>query len=101
MTTRDAFVQKVKSRLDQWNAEVDKLEAKASEAAADKRIQYKDQIQAIKERKADIQGRLKKLMDAGEDAWDELKSGIEKAMESAETPQSARFEAKEEAEAVH
>ena len=34
-TTRDAYVQKVKAKLDEWNAEIDRLEAQARQKEAD------------------------------------------------------------------
>ncbi|MFO8090271.1 MAG: hypothetical protein R6U13_10575 [Desulfatiglandaceae bacterium] len=33
-TKRDAYVQQMKARMDEWNAEIDKLKAKADQAKA-------------------------------------------------------------------
>ena len=40
MSKKDEYVAKLKSQLDEWNAEVKKWEAKAKGAHADMRSQY-------------------------------------------------------------
>ena len=37
---RDAYVQKLKAKMDEWNAEIDKLAAKADQADAETKIKY-------------------------------------------------------------
>lgn len=47
MSEKDAYVEKMKAKLDEWNAEIDKLQAKAKQAEADAEIQYNDEISAL------------------------------------------------------
>lgn len=82
MSTRDAYVAKIKAQIDQWNAEIDKFQALARQAAADVRIDYEEQIANLKGRRAALEERLANLQQAGDDAWEELKDGTEKALMS-------------------
>ena len=46
--TRDAYVEKMKAKLDEWNADIAKLEAQAKQKEADARVSYQDQIETLK-----------------------------------------------------
>ena len=50
MSERDAYVEKMKAKLDEWNAEIDRLEAKARGAEADARLRYNKQIESLRTR---------------------------------------------------
>lgn len=79
---RDAFVQIIKARIDEWNAEIDRLQARAEQAEADVRIEYHDQIQELKNYRDDARKKLSRLQQAGEGAWEDLKAGVELAFEA-------------------
>lgn len=40
MDEKSAYRQKLEARLDKWRAEIDELQAKASEASEDARLEY-------------------------------------------------------------
>ncbi len=79
---RDAFARKVKARIDEWNAEIDRLEARAKQAEADARIDYHDEIQELKNHRDEARKKLRKFEQAGEGAWEDLKAGVEMAYEA-------------------
>jgi uncharacterized coiled-coil DUF342 family protein len=79
---RDAFVQKIKARIDEWNAEIDRLKARAEQAEADARIEYHDEIQELKNYRNDARKKLDKLQHAGEGAWEDLRAGVEMAFDA-------------------
>ncbi len=79
---RDAYVKKVQAKLDEWNAEIDRLEAKAESAAADARVQYEEQIAKAKASRDDLRQKLGEIRKAGDEAWQELKSGLDQAWDS-------------------
>ena len=79
---RDAYVEKMKAKLDEWNAEIDKLEAKARQAEADARIGYHKQIDTLKEKRTNLSKRFDDLRQSGESAWKDMKSGVELAANS-------------------
>jgi uncharacterized coiled-coil DUF342 family protein len=74
--TRDAFVKKMKAKLDEWNAEIAKLEAKARQHEADAQKEYYQQIDALKEKRRSTEADLAKMQTAGESAWEDLKAGV-------------------------
>ncbi|MCG5513559.1 hypothetical protein [Ectothiorhodospira shaposhnikovii] len=81
MSQREAHIEKLKARLDEWNAEIHKLEAKAQAAQADMKIQYEEQLSAMREQRDKARERMHELQDASEDAWEHMREGMESAWE--------------------
>ena len=79
MTNRQPYVEKLKARIDEWSAEIDKLEARAREARADARIEYDKTIAHLNALKTETRERLDEIRNAGESSWEELKDGADKA----------------------
>lgn len=79
MDEKSAYRQKLEARLDQWRAEIDKLQAKAVEASADARLEYDKQIKALRNQQEEARQKLNELDDASSEAWKDLKSGLQKA----------------------
>lgn len=82
MSNRDAYVQKMKARLDEWNADIDKLAAKAEAAEADAKIAYQAQVENLRTKHAEAGQKLEELGAASEGAWEDMRSGIESAWQS-------------------
>jgi uncharacterized coiled-coil DUF342 family protein len=78
---RKAFIDKLTTQLREWDAEIDKLEAKAQKAKADVKVEYNQQVQELKQKRDAAQNRLAEAIKAGDEAWDELKSGADKAFD--------------------
>ena len=51
---RDAYVQKLKAQLDEWNADINKLEAKSHQAEAGAKIEYHKRIADLRERLKEV-----------------------------------------------
>lgn len=79
---REVYVEKMKAKLDEWNAEIDKLEAKSRQAEADAKKVYQKQIESIKEKRRETRVNLDEMRQAGEGAWQDLKAGVENAAAS-------------------
>ena len=79
---RDEYLQQLKTKLDEWNAEIDVLEEKAGRLAAEAKQRYDKQIEEAKARRDELQDKLAELTQAGDAAWDDLKSGIDLAWEA-------------------
>jgi uncharacterized coiled-coil DUF342 family protein len=84
MTDKDAYVQKLHAKLDEWNAEIDKLKAKADKAEAEFRIEYEKEIENLRKRRKEAEIKLTEVRQAGEGAWEDLKSGVQNAWDSME-----------------
>jgi uncharacterized coiled-coil DUF342 family protein len=84
MTDKDAYVQKLHRKLDEWNAEIDRLKARGDQAEAKGRAEYHKQIQELTERRQAAQKKLEEMRQAGESAWEDLKSGVQNAWDAME-----------------
>ncbi|HVL35322.1 MAG TPA: coiled coil domain-containing protein [Burkholderiales bacterium] len=72
----------MKAKLDEWNAEIDLLSAKADAAHADSRIAYQKQMETLRRRREEAGAKLKELQTASEDAWESLRKGMESAWDA-------------------
>jgi hypothetical protein len=79
---RDAYVQKMKEQLDQWNAEAAKWEAKAQDAQATMKAEYEKQLNLLNSRRDEAMYQLKLLQGASTDAWQEMMKGTDQAVKS-------------------
>ncbi|EXJ14803.1 sll1863 family stress response protein [Imhoffiella purpurea] len=79
MTEREAYVEGLKSKLDQWDAEIDKLETKVDVVSADAKAQYVEYLATLKEQRDEASSRLEELRDSSGDAWQEMRDGAERA----------------------
>ncbi len=82
MTTRDDFVRRMHDRLDQWNADIDALTARMEHVGVDARDELRKQIDDLRARQHDARARLDALRAAGEDAWGDLRAGVEMAWDA-------------------
>lgn len=82
MSKRDTYVQQLHAKLDEWNANIDKLTVKANQVEADSRREYQEQIDTLKRKRREIENKLTDLKRSGEDAWSDFKTGIDIALES-------------------
>jgi DNA repair ATPase RecN len=79
MSKRDAFVSKLKAQLDEWNADLDRLEAKMRGAEAGLKMKYEERIAALRRQRDEAKRRLSQIQEAAEDSWEHLKQGTEDA----------------------
>jgi hypothetical protein len=79
---QDAYVQKMKAKLDEWNADIAKMEAKARQKGAEARQDYEQQIEEMKAKRKSLEEDVDRLRRRGEDAWEDLKAGIDNAADA-------------------
>jgi len=82
MTEKEQYIEKAKAKLDQWNAEIDRVQAKAKAAEADAKIEYQKQLEEMRVKRDEAEARLKELRDASDDAWTDMKAGFDRAWDS-------------------
>lgn len=68
MSIKEAYEKKLQAQLDEWNAEIDKLKAKADKTEADTRLEYYKQIQGLRAQQQAAQTKLSELRQSSEDA---------------------------------
>jgi len=76
---RDEYIAKLKTQLDQWNAEMAKWEGQAAQAQASMRAEYEKQLAAIHQHQDKAKEQLRKVQAASGDAWMELTRGADEA----------------------
>jgi predicted nuclease with TOPRIM domain len=74
---RDAYVQKLKAKLDEWNAEIDMLAAKADQAEAEAKIGYDRRLEDLCAKRTELEEKIAELQQSSEGAWEDLKQGLE------------------------
>lgn len=79
MENKEAYREKLEAQLREWSAKIDLLKAKADQAEADAKIDYKNRIEDIRHRKEVLQAKLKELQKASDAAWKDVKAGTERA----------------------
>jgi hypothetical protein len=81
MANRDEYVEKLKARMDEWNAELTRWEAKAKAAQTDARIDYERRIDTLRQQRDNAFDHLKRVQATAGDAWLELARGADEAWE--------------------
>ena len=79
MTTRNEYVEQLKNKLDLWNADLAKWEAKAKVAKTDMQIEYEMHLDGLRKHRDEAADKLKELQGSSEGAWQDLKAGAESA----------------------
>jgi predicted nucleic acid-binding Zn-ribbon protein len=100
---RDAYVKKLKDRIDDWNAQIDKLSAKVDHMDMRARAEYRKRLEDARKKRKDLEGSIASMQKAGEGAWEALKEGIEKSWEQLKAGLSktkSEFEERENTEAA-
>ncbi len=82
MSKRDDYIAKMKLQLDELDAQMTKLEAKAQDAKDDARDKYKQEMANLRHQSKLAKGKLDDLMAAGEDKWDALVAEMEKVRDA-------------------
>lgn len=82
MSKRDDYIAKMKLQLDELDAQMSKLEAKAQVAKDDARDKYKEEMAKLRHQSTLAKGKLDDLKAAGEDKWDALVAEMEKVRDA-------------------
>lgn len=74
-----ACTEKLKAQLDEWHADLDKLDAKARGASADAKIKHEEEVSSLRQQRDAAKEKLAEIQSSSEDAWEHLKEGAESA----------------------
>ena len=78
--TLDAYKQKVRAQIKEMKAKMQMLEAGAEKTSADMRIKTQKNLGEWKSRFKEVEMKLDKLSESTRDSWDDIRSGIDAAM---------------------
>lgn len=82
MLSRQETVEKLKLKLDEWNAKIDELEVQARLAEMQNREKYESEIARLKQKRDELRDTLENMPESGEKAFEELRTGAEQAWEA-------------------
>lgn len=80
--SKSAYMDKAKAKIAEWNADIEKLQAKMAGANAEAKIQDQNQIKELRKQRDLGQEKLKEAQAASDSAWDELSAGFTSAFET-------------------
>jgi hypothetical protein len=78
MINREEYVQKLKQKIEQWNAQMAQWEAMSRNA----QDRYMKQLEQFREKRDDAMAELRRLQSASADAWADMMKGTEAAFKS-------------------
>jgi len=79
MTSRDEYVESLKSQLDLWNTQMAAWESTARQATSGARSELEKQVGIMRSRLDDMVFRMELLKGASTDAWQEIANGADEA----------------------
>jgi ElaB/YqjD/DUF883 family membrane-anchored ribosome-binding protein len=77
MSKRDAYIEKMKQQLDELNAKMSKLEAKAQDAKDDARAKYKEEMSKVSKQSKLAVAKFEELQLVGEGKWESMVTEME------------------------
>ncbi len=82
MKSRDAYITKMKLQLDELNASMAEVQAKAKEAREDARDKYKEEMAKLRHQSELAVAKLDEIKAAGEDTWEAMVAEMEKVRDA-------------------
>lgn len=79
--TRKAYRQRREAQIQELAARLDLWEAKAKKAAAKGEIRYREELESLRQKLETARVRISLLKDASEDAWKDLRGGLDEAVD--------------------
>jgi len=79
MNATDAYVKKIEARLEELDAEIDRMKAQAKGAEAEVQLEYIRHLSELREKREEAGRKLKELRAAGDDALGDIQAGMENA----------------------
>jgi hypothetical protein len=73
MKTREIYIEKLKTRLDKWNAYLGKLENLATKLKGQIKISFDESLTDIRKRRDIVETKLVQIKDAADNAFNDLK----------------------------
>jgi hypothetical protein len=79
MENKEAYRKKLEAQMREWSAKVDLLKARADQAEADAKIEYRNRLEDVRQKKEALQAKLSELQKTSDAAWKDIKAGTERA----------------------
>ena len=77
MANREEYVTKMKAQLDEWNADLSKLEAKFADASDATKERLEPYLENVRDAREAAAKKLGELKNSGEASWESLQDDVE------------------------
>lgn len=77
MSMKETYQKELQEQLDEWGTEIDKLKGVAGKAKSGLQGEYYKEVEDLRCKQLDAQKKLHELKSESEEAWEDLKGGIE------------------------
>jgi len=79
---RDAYVERLRTKMAEWNVKIDKFQEKADQAEGETKIQYQKHIEELRAKYAQAEEKIEALLNSAENAWEGFKAAVESSYEA-------------------
>ncbi|MBD3165886.1 hypothetical protein GF324_04770 [bacterium] len=79
MADKQAYIDNVAAKVHAFEAQLDKMLAKAREAEGEQRKNYEEASAEIRRKIDDLNNRLEQMRESSGDAWEKFRAGVEDA----------------------
>ncbi|GIK37414.1 MAG: hypothetical protein BroJett011_12470 [Chloroflexota bacterium] len=80
MIVKESFQDKIETELKVWRDRIEQLKAQTITAQPEAKVIYQEQYNKLAARQAEVAQKLEALRQARGDQWEDLRSGVEKAL---------------------
>jgi len=81
MEKRKIHTKKLDSEFEKYNTNIDKLIARADHASDGVKTELTTQIEMLKQKRANIEGKIYELKHAGEEIWESIVEGTQESLD--------------------
>lgn len=85
MDKRTEYVESLSAQMVEWDTQIDQLKDKVKSATAGANSEYSNAIAALQLKREEAALKLQGITSAGDDEWEEIKTGTEHVMDEVRT----------------
>lgn len=85
MASSSEYRRKLAEQLKEWDAKIGVLEGKTKQTLADAKTGLGEQVRSLRAQEQVLEQKVAELKDRGEEGWESLKGGVDKAATSLKT----------------
>ncbi len=81
LENQQAYKEKLKAKIDEWDAKIREMRAKADQAQAESKIEYQQQLDRMESKRDELRGQLDQIKQASGEAWKDIAAGADRALD--------------------
>jgi uncharacterized coiled-coil DUF342 family protein len=85
MSDRQAYIEKMEAQLKIWDAQISQWNARADKNKADLKIEYNKNLERLKSKRDELNGKIQDIKRSSGDAWQRIKEGSDRIMSEMKT----------------